>query len=119
MTATCPYPKIGLGNLSIRSYGSPYLISLGLSRNLTALVWLAGPLSGLIIQPVVGALSDKSTFRMGRRRPYILVSGVLVSFSMVAIAYAKEWAELIVAHRNELTHQFDDQVVALCLHETE
>lgn len=34
------------------SYGTPYLLSLDISKELTALVWLAGPLSGLIVQPV-------------------------------------------------------------------
>jgi hypothetical protein len=34
------------------SYGTPYLLSLDLSKELTALVWLAGPLSGLLVQPV-------------------------------------------------------------------
>jgi hypothetical protein len=33
-------------------YGTPYLLSLDLSKELTALVWLAGPLSGLLVQPV-------------------------------------------------------------------
>jgi hypothetical protein len=33
-------------------YGTPYLISLDLSKEMTALVWLAGPLSGLLVQPV-------------------------------------------------------------------
>lgn len=37
-----------------RSYGTPFLLSLGLSEELTSLVWLAGPISGLIAQPVIG-----------------------------------------------------------------
>ncbi|MCC7318353.1 MAG: hypothetical protein IT219_07450, partial [Bacteroidales bacterium] len=36
-----------------------------------ALVWLAGPLSGIIAQPIVGLMSDKSWFMGGRRKPYI------------------------------------------------
>lgn len=35
-------------------YGTPFLLSLGLSEQLTSLVWLAGPISGLIAQPVIG-----------------------------------------------------------------
>lgn len=38
--------------LMFHRYGTPYLISLDLSKQLTALVWLAGPLSGLLVQPV-------------------------------------------------------------------
>ena len=40
-----------------RYAASPYLISLGLSKSLMALVFLAGPLSGLIVQPLIGLLN--------------------------------------------------------------
>jgi Na+/melibiose symporter-like transporter len=73
---------------------------LGLTPELIALVWLAGPLSGLIIQPLVGAISDKSTYRLGRRRPFIIVGGFLVCLSMVSIAYSKEWAKIILGVNN-------------------
>ena len=36
------------------SYGTPFLLSLGLTEQLTSLVWLAGPISGLVAQPVIG-----------------------------------------------------------------
>ena len=39
-------------------YGTPFLLSLGLSEQLTSLVWLAGPISGLIAQPVIGSYLD-------------------------------------------------------------
>ncbi|MFM9949550.1 MAG: MFS transporter [Saprospiraceae bacterium] len=42
-----------------------------------ALVWLAGPLSGIIAQPIVGLMSDKSWFMGGRRKPYIIIGGLL------------------------------------------
>ncbi|ORZ13735.1 major facilitator superfamily domain-containing protein [Absidia repens] len=71
-------------------YGTPYLLSLDLSKELTALVWLAGPLSGLIVQPLIGAFSDKCTSRFGKRRPYIVASGLLTCLAMVGVAYAKE-----------------------------
>ena len=35
-------------------YGTPFLQGLGLSEHLTSLVWLAGPISGLVAQPVIG-----------------------------------------------------------------
>ncbi|KAG1457148.1 hypothetical protein G6F46_007409 [Rhizopus delemar] len=72
------------------SYGTPYLLSLDLSKELTALVWLAGPLSGLLVQPLIGAFSDKCRSRLGKRRPFMIVSGTLTCLSMVGIAYAKE-----------------------------
>ncbi|KAI8332402.1 major facilitator superfamily domain-containing protein [Chlamydoabsidia padenii] len=72
------------------SYGTPYLLSLDLSKELTASVWLAGPLSGLIVQPLIGAFSDKCTSRFGKRRPYIIMAGLLTCLSMLGIAYAKD-----------------------------
>ena len=38
----------------VSSYGTPFLLGLGLSEQLTSLVWLAGPISGLVAQPVIG-----------------------------------------------------------------
>ncbi len=54
---------ISIGGLQIAwsvelSNGSPYLLSLGLSKSLMALVWIAGPLTGTLVQPYVGMLSD-------------------------------------------------------------
>ncbi|KAL0091186.1 major facilitator superfamily domain-containing protein [Phycomyces blakesleeanus] len=72
------------------AYGTPYLLSLDLSKELTALVWLAGPLSGLLVQPLVGAFSDKCTSRYGKRRPFIVAAGFLTCMSMLGVAYARE-----------------------------
>ncbi|KAK3844844.1 MAG: sugar transporter [Linnemannia gamsii] len=77
-------------------YGTPYLLSLGIPKTLTPLVWLAGPLSGLIIQPVVGVFSDTLDWKMGRRRPFILIGAVLTVISMYMVAYAKEIALVFV-----------------------
>ncbi|KAL1919424.1 uncharacterized protein VTP21DRAFT_2117 [Calcarisporiella thermophila] len=72
------------------SYGTPFLLKLGLPKELTALVWLAGPLSGLVVQPLIGAFSDKSTSRFGRRRPFIIAGGILVITAMICVAFARE-----------------------------
>jgi len=77
------------------AYGTPYLLSLGLPKSLTALVWLAGPLSGLIIQPLIGFYSDKCSSKYGRRRPYIVAGTVLVVFSILMISYSKEIGSLL------------------------
>ncbi|KAG0083237.1 hypothetical protein BGZ92_010943, partial [Podila epicladia] len=87
-------------------YGTPYLLSLGIPPSLTPLVWLAGPLSGLIIQPVVGVFSDTLDWKMGRRRPFILIGALLTILSMCMVAYAKELAHWIVVRI--LDSQADD-----------
>ncbi|KAI1320285.1 hypothetical protein EDD11_001500 [Mortierella claussenii] len=84
-------------------YGTPYLLSLGIPKTLTPLVWLAGPLSGLVIQPVVGVFSDALDWKMGRRRPFILIGATLTIISMYMVAYARELALMIVGHGEEDT----------------
>src|SRR5216683_2191952 len=52
-TKLCINPR-DPSNLSHARYGTPFLLSLGVSEHITSLVWLAGPISGLIAQPVIG-----------------------------------------------------------------
>ncbi|SNX83836.1 related to General alpha-glucoside permease [Melanopsichium pennsylvanicum] len=96
------------------AYGTPYLLSLGLSEQSTSLVWLAGPLSGLIAQPVVGSLSDHSTSSF-RRRKYMIISAALLTLSTITLAYSVPISTTLVdlfgggladwdPHRHELVH---------------
>jgi maltose/moltooligosaccharide transporter len=45
-------------------------------------LWLAGPVTGLIIQPIIGSMSDRTWNRLGRRRPYFLVGAILASIAL-------------------------------------
>lgn len=96
------------------AYGTPYLLSLGLSEQSTSLVWLAGPLSGLIAQPVVGSLSDHSSSRF-RRRKYMIISASLLTISTITLAYSVPISTVLVdlfggglanwdPNRHELVH---------------
>jgi solute carrier family 45 protein 1/2/4 len=70
------------------TYCTPYLLQLGLTKSKLSLVWIAGPLSGLIMQPIVGIMADKSTSRWGRRRP-VMVGGTVIVKEIVA-AFVEE-----------------------------
>ncbi len=62
---------------------------LGAAPHEIPLLWLAAPMTGLIVQPIVGYLSDRTwhpTF--GRRRPYFLIGAILASLSLVAMPHA-------------------------------
>lgn len=48
-------------------------------------VWAAGPLAGIIGQPIVGLISDKVWFWGGRRRPFILIGGVIAALMLLAL----------------------------------
>lgn len=79
------------------AYGTPYLLSLGLSKPATSLVWMAGPLSGLVVQPIIGALSDAAHHHRFRRRYYILWSAALIVLSTLVVAYARQIAALVAS----------------------
>ncbi|GAA0167455.1 secondary carrier transporter [Lithospermum erythrorhizon] len=69
---------------------SPYIQLLGVPHGWVALVWLCGPISGLIVQPTVGVSSDRCTSRFGRRRPYIVGGGILLLFGVFLIGFAAD-----------------------------
>ncbi|KAF1803082.1 major facilitator superfamily domain-containing protein [Mucor lusitanicus] len=72
------------------AYGTPYLLSLGLSKSYMSLVWIAGPLSGLIMQPIVGVISDGCRSKWGRRRPFLVGGSIIVVLSLLAIGWTRE-----------------------------
>ena len=58
---------------------------LGARPDEVPLLWLAAPLTGLLVQPVVGALSDRTWGPLGRRRPYFLIGAILASLALFAM----------------------------------
>ena len=76
-------------------YGTPLLTSLGMSKPVLTLAWLAGPLSGLIMQPLVGAWSDRCRSRLGKRRPFIILGVIGVVTSLLLMAYARPMMTLV------------------------
>jgi maltose/moltooligosaccharide transporter len=55
---------------------------LGAKPDQIPILWLAAPLTGLIIQPIIGSMSDRTWTRLGRRRPYFLVGAILASVTL-------------------------------------
>jgi maltose/moltooligosaccharide transporter len=64
--------------------------TLGASLEQIPVLWIAAPITGLIVQPIVGHLSDRTWTRLGRRRPYFLVGAVLASLSLLWMPNASE-----------------------------
>jgi maltose/moltooligosaccharide transporter len=58
---------------------------LGAEAHQIPILWLAAPLTGLLVQPVIGHMSDHTWNRLGRRRPYFLVGALLASAALVAM----------------------------------
>ncbi|KAJ6469195.1 hypothetical protein C8R47DRAFT_950499, partial [Mycena vitilis] len=101
------FPTLTIGLLGVQilwsvemSYAPPYLLSLGLSKPSMAIVFLAGPLSGFFVQPLIGVLADNSTSRWGRRRPYMLAGCLICSASMLLLGYTREIAAVFTGKEN-------------------
>jgi maltose/moltooligosaccharide transporter len=67
---------------------SPVYKYLGADEASLPYLWLAGPMTGLIVQPLVGALSDRTVSRWGRRTPYFLIGAVLCSISLLFMPFS-------------------------------
>lgn len=87
--------EMNLGFLGIQfSFGlqqanmGPIYRYLGADEAHLPLLWLAGPVTGLLVQPIVGALSDRTVSRWGRRTPYFLIGAVLCSIGLLLMPYS-------------------------------
>src|ERR671929_1072930 len=61
---------------------SPIYRYLGAEESNLSYLWLAGPITGLLVQPIIGSMSDRTWNRLGRRRPYFLVGAILASIAL-------------------------------------
>jgi maltose/moltooligosaccharide transporter len=61
---------------------------LGANESQLPLLWLAAPITGLIVQPIIGYMSDRTWNKLGRRRPYFLVGAILASLALVAMPHS-------------------------------
>jgi maltose/moltooligosaccharide transporter len=59
--------------------------TLGAKVENIPLLWIAAPVTGLLVQPIVGYLSDRTWNRLGRRRPYFLTGAILASLALLAM----------------------------------
>ncbi|CAN7078052.1 unnamed protein product [Brassica oleracea var. botrytis] len=69
---------------------TPYVQLLGIQHKWASLIWLCGPISGMLVQPIVGYHSDRCTSRFGRRRPFIVAGAGLVTVAVFLIGYAAD-----------------------------
>lgn len=71
-------------------YVTKTLLELGLPQRFVSYAWLAGPVAGVVVQPIVGILSDRCTSPWGRRRPFLMIGALFSSVSLLLFAYAGE-----------------------------
>ena len=67
---------------------SPIYKYLGADEASLPLLWLAGPMTGLLVQPIIGAMSDRTISKWGRRTPYFMVGAILCSICLLFMPYS-------------------------------
>ena len=75
---------------------SPIYKYLGAADDQISKLWLAAPLTGFIVQPIIGAMSDRTWGPLGRRRPYFLVGAILSSFALLLMPNAGSLAQWLL-----------------------
>ena len=71
---------------------APVTESLGASPFLYGLIWLAGPFTGMVVQPLIGAISDNTKSRFGRRRPYLFMGALIAAIALWAFPNSSDIA---------------------------
>ena len=68
---------------------NPIFLYLGASEDMLPILNIAGPVTGLIVQPIIGAMSDKTwSLKWGRRKPYFLIGALLGSICLFAFPHS-------------------------------
>ncbi len=75
---------------------SPIYKYLGAADDQISKLWLAAPLTGFIVQPIIGAMSDRTWGPLGRRRPYFLVGAILSSLALLLMPNAGSLAQWLL-----------------------
>ncbi|RAQ93867.1 sucrose transporter [Stemphylium lycopersici] len=88
------------------SYGTPYMAGLGIPTSITTLVWVSGPLSGALVQPLFAALSDGTRHPWGKRKPYIAGGASFVSLSLLALACAEDVSNWLTSTSSSHKHMY-------------
>ncbi|OHS96247.1 major facilitator superfamily transporter [Tritrichomonas foetus] len=66
------------------SLGTPIMRRIGIPTSMISVIWIIGPLSGFIVQPLIGYFSDQCHAKLGRRRPFLIAgaTGIVIGFSL-------------------------------------
>ena len=89
---------------------TPYVQLLGIPHTWSAYIWLCGPVSGMLVQPIVGYYSDRCTSAFGRRRPFILGGAFFVAIAVVLIGFA---ADIGYAAGDDLTQKLKPRSITV------
>ena len=66
---------------------NPLMQKLNFTNTISSFVYCMGPLSGLIVSPLIGIISDNTTWKIGRRRGYLIIGEILALIGMLLLAF--------------------------------
>lgn len=99
---TIDFFNLALGFLGLQfawqmriALAEPVTSSLGASPFLYSLIWLAGPFSGMVVQPIIGILSDNTKSRFGRRRPYLFMGAIITAIALFLFPHSAGISDMI------------------------
>ncbi|XP_049589080.1 proton-associated sugar transporter A isoform X3 [Syngnathus scovelli] len=72
------------------AYVTPVLLQMGLPDQFYSLVWFISPILGFLVQPLIGAWSDRCTSRFGRRRPFIFALAIGALFGLTLVLNGRD-----------------------------
>lgn len=90
----------------------PVTEGLGASPLIFGLIWLAGPITGMVVQPIIGTLSDNTHTIFGKRRPYLFAGAIFASLALWAFPNSAAIAENIAKFLHLPVPVFGGLVVA-------
>jgi len=109
---TIPKPKLSIAQIFTMSFGflgiqfgfalqngntSRILRTFGAEVDQLPMFWLVAPLTGMIVQPIIGHYSDRTWNRLGRRKPYFLTGAILTAIALVFLPNSGALASFIPA----------------------
>ncbi|GAA5826731.1 hypothetical protein JCM11251_002871 [Rhodosporidiobolus azoricus] len=74
------------------AYATSFIVQLGISTPVNALVWMSAPVAAMVVQPSIGSLSDRSSSRFRRRR-LMLLSNALIALCVLYLVYADSFGD--------------------------
>lgn len=78
---------------------------------MSSFIWIAGPMSGALVQPYVSVLSDRLCSSWGRRRPFIFFGAICTTMSMVLLPWSGEIADCLIS--GSLSEPYDSRNTAV------
>ncbi|MCD7878299.1 MAG: MFS transporter [Candidatus Gastranaerophilales bacterium] len=90
----------------------PVTEGLGASPLLFGLIWLAGPITGMVVQPIIGNLSDRTNTIFGKRRPYLFAGALFASLALWAFPNSSAIASKIAAFLHVSEPVFGGLIIA-------